>query len=369
MSPHAIATRFRVPGRLVTLQPIGAGNVNDTYRVILRTTFSEEQFVLQKINRAVFRDPEAVMWNMKIVTDHAHRRIEEEADGADRIWQLPRVIETNEGEDFFIDDEGECWRALSMIASTRSYERVESPEVATEAGRVLGHFQRIISTCPIADLRDTLPGFHIAPGYLRQYEEVLSTAKARTLLQSSMEAMRLGRFVEKRTDLVPVLEDAHRRGELHLRPIHGDPKITNIMIDQFTGKGTCIIDLDTVKPGLIHYDFGDAMRSGCNPAGEETHDLSEVFFDLDLFEAMVGGYLEEADAFLTGKDREYLFVAIRLITFELGLRFFTDYLAGDVYFKTIYEGQNLNRARVQFALCESIEARESKIRRVLDALA
>ena len=366
MSANKVAAQFDVPGRLVTIQPLGSGNVNDTYRVIMRTTFSEEQFVLQRINRKVFQDPAAVMTNMKIVTDYAHQRIEEEADSADRIWQLPRVIATRSGEDYVVDEEGEYWRALSMIASTQSYEKVESPEVAYEAGRVLGHFQRIISECPLDQLLDTLPGFHIAPGYLAYYDEQLESEKGRERLNFSMEAMRLGRFVEQRRDFLSVLEDAKESGELKLRPIHGDPKITNIMIDQITGKGTCIIDLDTVKPGLVHYDFGDSVRSSCNPAGEETTDLSEVYFDVDLFEALFKGYLREAGEFLGDADRHYLFDSIRLIAFELGLRFFSDYLAGDVYFKTAYEGQNLNRARVQFALCESIEAREPKIRRVLD---
>ncbi|MEM9018881.1 MAG: aminoglycoside phosphotransferase family protein, partial [Verrucomicrobiota bacterium] len=235
-----------------------------------------------------------------------------------------------------------------------------------EAGRVLGHFQRIISDFPIEKLEDTLPGFHIAPGYLAQYDEVLQNADAQSRMEASSEAIRLGRFIESRRDFFPVLESAHASGELKLRPIHGDPKITNVMIDQLTGKGTSIVDLDTVKPGLIHYDFGDAVRSGCNPAGEETSELSEVFLDLDLFEALVKGYLEEAKGFLGEADRRYLFDSVRLITLELGLRFFTDYLAGDVYFKTSYEGQNLNRARVQLALCESIEAREGKMRSILE---
>lgn len=366
MSASQIATQFDVPGRLVTLQPLGAGNVNDTYRVIMRTTFSEEQFVLQKINQAVFTDPAAVMSNMQIITQFAHQKIAQEADSADRIWQLPRIIETKDQQSYVIDDEGEYWRGLSMIASTRCYEKVESPEVATEAGRVLGHFQRIIADCPLDDLLDTLPGFHITPQYLANYDQALSTEHGQERLKASMEAMRLGRFVENRRTFATVLEDAYQRGELSMRPIHGDPKITNIMIDQFTGKGTCIIDLDTVKPGLIHYDFGDAVRSSCNPAGEETDDLSEVLFDVDLFEALFNGYLKEAANFLTDADKNYLYDSIRLIAFELGLRFFADYLAGDVYFKTNYDGQNLNRARVQFALCESIEARESQIRRVLE---
>jgi Ser/Thr protein kinase RdoA (MazF antagonist) len=163
-----------------------------------------------------------------------------------------------------------------------------------------------------------------------------------------------------------VLENAKERGELRLRPIHGDPKISNIMIDDATGKGTCIIDLDTVKPGLIHYDFGDCLRSSCNPAGEETLNLKSVLFDMDLCEAIVKGYMACARSFLTDADREYLYDGIRLITFELGLRFFADYIAGNVYFNTRYDEQNLNRARVQFKLAESIEARESQIQGILN---
>ncbi len=366
MHAESIAIQFDVPGRLVALQPIGAGNVNDTYRVILRTTFSEEQFILQRINRAVFKDPAAVMANMKAVTDHAHRRIEAEADDADRIWQLPRVIPAKDGADYVVDGRGECWRALSMIASSTNYERVSKPEHAAEAGRVLGHFQRIISDFPADELADTLPGFHIAPAYLENYDRVVAGEGARLRLGAVSEARRLAKFVEERRAFAGVLEEARERGELRLRPIHGDPKITNVMIDNFTGKGTAIVDLDTVKPGLIHYDFGDAVRSGCNPAGEETTDLAEVLLELDLFEALVRGYLSEARSFLSEGDKRYLYDAVRLIAFELGLRFFTDYLAGDVYFKVGYEAQNLNRARVQFALCESIEAREGKMRAILE---
>jgi Ser/Thr protein kinase RdoA (MazF antagonist) len=365
MIAEEIATEFDVPGRLAALQPIGTGNVNDTYRVILRTTFSEEQYILQRINRVVFKDPVAVMANMKAVTDHAHARIRDEADEADRIWQLPRVISAKNGDDFVVDSEGEYWRALSLIASTTNYDRVSEPAHAAEAGAVLGHFQRIISDFPIEELADTLPGFHITPGYLAQYDSCLSGKIAKKCLESSSEARRLHRFVDLRRDFADVLESACERGELCHRPIHGDPKITNVMIDTLTGKGTCIVDLDTVKPGLIHYDFGDAVRSSCNPGGEETSDLSEVFLDLDLFEALVKGYLDEARAFLSENDRKYLFDSIRLITFELGLRFFADYLAGGVYFKTTYETQNLNRARVQFALCESIEKQEEKMREIL----
>ncbi len=366
MTPETIAAEFEVPGRVVTLLSIDTGNVNDTYRVIKRTSYSEVQFVLQRINQAVFPRPDLVMANMKAITDYGHRRLEEEADSTDRIWQLPRVIPTRDGEDYYVDAKGDYWRALSMIASATSHQTVINVEHAYEAGYVLGHFQKIISEYPPNRLADTLPGFHITPGYLKYHDETVQTAEAKKRLGASLEARRIEAFVEERREFASVLEDAHERGELQLRTIHGDPKITNIMIDNITGKGTAIIDLDTVKPGLIHYDFGDCVRSACNPAGEEATDLSEVFVDLDSFAALVKGYLKQARSFLTDWDHKYLYDSVRLIAFELGLRFFTDYLAGDVYFKTNYQGQNLNRARVQMKLCESIETRESILRRVLE---
>jgi Ser/Thr protein kinase RdoA (MazF antagonist) len=365
MIAENIAKQFQVPGRLVALEPLGAGNVNDTFRVVLRTTFSEEQYVLQRINHNVFKNPAQVMANMKAVTDFAHKQIQAEADQADRIWQLPRVIPADNGDDYVIDENGSYWRALSMIASTTNYEKIGKPEHAFEAGCVLGHFQRIISAFPIDELENTLPGFHITPEYLRGYDLTLETEEARERLKVSAEARRLAQFIEDRREFANVLESALERGELNRRPIHGDPKITNVMIDDLTGKGTSIVDLDTVQPGLIHYDFGDAVRSGCNPAGEETNDLTEVELDLDLFQALVRGYLSEARDFLTDNDKKYLYEAVRLLAFELGLRFFKDYLAGNVYFKVVNEAQNLNRARVQFALCESIENREGKMRAIL----
>jgi Ser/Thr protein kinase RdoA (MazF antagonist) len=275
------------------------------------------------------------------------------------------VIPTLEGNDYFVDAEGGYWRALSMIASATSHEKLMNVEHAHEAGYVLGHFQRIIADFPIDQLADALPGFHITPGYLKNHDQVVESDGAQKKLAASSEARRVEAFIQERREFVPVLEDALARGELKLRPIHGDPKITNIMIDDITGKGTAIIDLDTVKPGLIHYDFGDCVRSVCNPAGEEAKDLNNVFVDVDSFEALVRGYLKQARDFLTHWDQKYLYDSVRLLAFEQGLRFFTDYLAGDVYYKTHYLDQNLHRGRVQMKLCESIETRESMLRRVL----
>ena len=366
MNAALMAQRFDVAGRLVSVESTGDGNVNDTYLAVFRTTFSEERFILQRINKSVFPRPEYVMDNMRIVTEWVHRRIEEEVHLADRIWQLPRVIPANDERDFVVDGNGDYWRAISLIASARSSTQVQSVEHAYEAGFVLGHFHGAISGLPTDQLHDTLEGFHIAPGYLAKLDASLATPEGQARLKSSLEAERGHRFIESRRAWCSVLEDAKERGDLAVRTIHGDPKISNIMIDDATGKGTSIIDLDTVKPGLIHYDFGDCLRSCCNPAGEETKDLNRVVFDMDLCEAIVKGYMAHAQDFFTDADRAYLYDSIRLITFELGLRFWADYIAGDVYFKTRYEGQNLHRARVQFKLTESIETRESMIRKILD---
>jgi len=366
MKAALIAPNFNIPGRLVLVEPLGDGNVNDTYLAVFRTTFSEQRVILQRINRQVFSRPEYIMENLRVLTDHVHKRLEEEAAMSDRIWQLPMVITAKDGHNFVLDAENEYWRALTLIASASSYSQVQSVEHAHEAGFVLGHFQRVVSDLNIDLLHDTLEGFHITPGYLKKLDKALETDEGQLRLQSSLEAKRCHRFVEDRRAWCSVLEDAKANGELQMRTIHGDPKISNIMIDDATGKGTSIVDLDTVKPGLIHYDFGDCLRSCCNPAGEETQDLNRVVFDMDLCEAIVKGYKVHAKAFLTDADRKYLYDSIRLITFELGLRFFADFIAGDVYFKTRYDGHNLNRARVQFKLVESIEAREKQIQDILE---
>ena len=362
--------RFNLRGRLVALQPFGTGNINDTYLAIYRNTFTETQVILQRVNRNVFPRPEVIMANMHEICKHCHEKLEADAKAGrdDRVWQMPRIIKARDAKDFVIDADGEVWRVITRIMSAHAYDVAQGPEHAMECGAALGHFHYLISDMSPKAVKNPLPGFHVTSGYLKAYDQTLETKRAKELLRSSMEAKRLARFVEERRGLALCLEKAQKRGELKKRMFHGDPKVNNIMIDDVTGKGTAMIDLDTVSPGLIHMDFGDALRSIANPAGEEVTALTKVVFDEDLATAFCKGYLREAGAFLTEADREYFYDSIRLLPFELGLRFFQDYLAGDIYFKTQRPGQNLNRARVQFRLCESIEARERSIRKVLKRL-
>ncbi|NDB06783.1 MAG: aminoglycoside phosphotransferase family protein, partial [Acidimicrobiia bacterium] len=269
------------------------------------------------------------------------------------------------GEDWVTDADGDLWRAISQIASAHAYEKVRHPEHAHEAGIVLGHFHRMVSDLPAEKLGYALPGFHVTPGYLAKMEAALATPAGQERLNASLEAKRAVRFVEARRARCAVLEEARARGDLGLRTTHGDPKVGNIMIDEATGRGTCIVDLDTVQPGLVHYDIGDAMRSVCNPAGEDASELGSVVFDLELFSMIYRGYQAHAKDFLSAADHRHLFDCIHLIPLELGIRFLADHLAGDVYFKVRYPGHNLRRALVQFKLAESIEAREPSIRKVL----
>lgn len=367
MELSLLMNAFDVQGRLVTINPTGNGNVNDTFLAIFRNTFAEEQVILQRINAVVFPDPQIIMRNLHYLTAHVHPKLEAESDSADRVWQMPRIVKTREGKDFIADDTGNIWRVITKIASATAFDEAQNAEHATECGAVLGHFHWLVSDLDTHTMVDPLKGFHITPNYLAKYDAVLKTVPlAAERLKASMEARRMAIFIEDRRAFASTLQDALTAGELSLRMMHGDPKVNNIMIDDYTGKGTAMIDLDTVSPGLVHYDFGDALRSICNDAGEDEQNLSKVVFDLDLCEAFCKGYMAHAKSFLTDADRHYLFDAIRLITFELGLRFFQDYLAGSVYFKTQHPEQNLNRARVQFRLCESIEARERQIRMLLN---
>ena len=354
-----IAKHFRPQGSITDIREFGNGNINSTFLVTIANEI-ERHFILQRINTQVFRRPELVMGNMRIATGHARRRLASVSEG--RRWEVPRVLLSQDGQDHWRGPGGSFWRAVSFIEGARSFDTIQNNDHAREAGHALGMFHALLSTLPADRLADTLEGFHITPVYLRHYDEVLAGHKA----DNSPEVDYCMRFISERRDWAHVLEKAKAEGKLLLRPIHGDPKINNILMDSVTGQAISIVDLDTIKPGLVHYDIGDCLRSGCNPIGEETEQWETVRFDTDLCQSILHGYLSRAKAFLTPKDFYYLYYSARLIAFELGLRFFTDYMEGDVYFKVKRPGHNLLRALVQFRLTESIESQEAAIRSIIE---
>jgi Ser/Thr protein kinase RdoA (MazF antagonist) len=361
---YTVAEQFRPEGRVIDVREFGNGNINSTFLVTLDSK-QDKHFILQRINTTVFRRPELVMHNIRISTEHVRGRLERAPLDAGRRWEIPRVLLSRDGRDHWIDAGGSFWRALSFIEDAQSFETIGDITHAKEVGYALGMFHALLSDLSAGGLADTLEGFHITPRYLRHYDSVMAKHGA----AKSPEVDYCLRFVSERSAWAHVLENAREQGKLFLRPIHGDPKVNNIMMDAATGQAVGIVDLDTIKPGLVHYDIGDCLRSGCNPLGEETAKLEEVRFEPDLCRAVLQGYLPMAREFLTGADFEYIYDSIRLIAFELGLRFFTDYLEGNVYFKVRSPEHNLSRALVQFRLTESIEAQSAAIQTIIkDAL-
>jgi len=356
----AVASQFAPRGRVLDVREYGRGNVNDTFLVTVGgaspalppNSPGEPRFILQRLNPQVFRRPELVMRNLGTFTEHVRRRLEHAPLSPGRRWEVPRVLLSRDGRDHFLDSGGSFWRALSFIEAAQSFDTIQDLPHAAEVGYALGRFHQLLSDLPPERLADTLPGFHLTPGYLSHYDEVLAKHGA----PPSPEVKYALQFISQRRAWAPVLEAAKAQGRLRLRPIHGDPKVNNVMLDTATGQAVAMVDLDTVKPGLVHYDIGDCLRSGCNPLGEETEHCEAVRFEPELGRAILKGYLSQARDFLTGGDYDYLYDAIRLLAFELGLRFFTDYLAGNVYFKARRREHNLARALVQFKLTESIES-------------
>lgn len=358
----AIAQNFVPQQQITRVCPFGSGNINDTFLVTLTEQGIETQsFILQRLNAKVFREPQLVMQNMRIYGEHVRDRLENIP--LDRRWNVPQILTTHQGQDYYQTTQGEFWRSLSFIADSQSFDAIKTSEQAREIGYALGTFHHLTSDLDVAKLADTLEGFHITPRYLLQYEEVLAKSNG----SRSAEVEYCLQFVSDRKGLAYILEDAKALGKLPLRTMHGDPKVNNILFDQQTNLAVSVVDLDTIKAGLVHYDIGDCLRSGCNTAGEEIENWESVEFDTELCEAILQGYLSTARLFLTEPDYAYIYDAIRVITFELGLRFFTDYLAGNVYFNVKYPEHNLLRSLVQFRLLESIEAQKSVINKIIKA--
>jgi Ser/Thr protein kinase RdoA (MazF antagonist) len=364
-TPAEIANAFDLPGRVTAVDPLGNGLVNDTFLVGCE---AGERFVLQRINCTVFPRPDWVMANIARLGHHCEGLPWPQADRP-RRWELPRLVPPRLSEAGtpgrpWLERQGEVWRLLTYVPESVCRDTVHDPEHAAEVGRALGGFHRLIHDIPCEQLHDTLEGFHVTPSYLAAYDRLCAALPR----PEDPAERRCSAFIEARRDLVPVLEQAREGGRLTLRPIHGDPKVNNVLLDRRSGQAVALIDLDTVKPGLLHYDIGDCLRSGCNPAGEETRDPEAVHFELELARPMLAGYLELTGPILSRYDIEHIVDAVRLISFELGLRFYSDHLAGNRYFRIRHPGHNLRRALVQFRLTASIEAQQKQLEKLVREL-
>lgn len=355
---ETIAGLFHPPEQITGISKLGSGNVNDTFLVTLNRSASRQAFVMQRLNTDVFDKPELVMRNLLRLGIHVEQRLAQQPpELTGRRWEVPKVLPTLDADGHWVEHQGEFWRSITYIGAATTTDVIQDDIHAHELGYCLGMFHHLISDLPTNELADTLENFHITPAYLADFDAVRANA-ATEMTPRLQEALN---FIENRREGIDVLEQACARGELRRRPIHGDPKINNVMIDESTGHAVGLIDLDTVKPGLVHYDIGDCLRSCCNRLGEETREPENVSFDLGLCRSILQGYLAIGRSFLTPDDFRYLPDCIRLIPLELGLRFLTDHLEGDHYFRTDRADHNLDRALVQFALTRSIEQQWSAL--------
>jgi Ser/Thr protein kinase RdoA (MazF antagonist) len=344
-----IANRFALPAPPNHVEPYGEGLINVTFLVISK----DERYILQRINKAVFPQPERIMSNRSLLQGHILTHPESRL-------RIPALIPAKDGSLFVRGDQGRIWRMMEFVPNTEGLAYIDDLEQAREVGQILGRFHILVDDLPIHRLAVTLPGFHVTPGYLDQFTLALKRAPR---ARSEAINQAIG-FVTARQAQVGVLERARQLGQIPERVIHGDPKLDNILFDRTTGRAVSLIDLDTVQPGLVHYDLGDCLRSCCNRRGGSNG--LDVWFDLDLCRAILGAYARETGGLLRAREIELLSAAIHIIPFELGLRFLIDHMEGDRYFRVTERGQNLRKTGIQFALVKDIEGKEREIRRIVN---
>ncbi len=347
---------FEINDSLVKAVPYGTGHINDTYKV----DCAGSEYIFQRINTSIFRQPEALMDNFEKVTAHIAGKIA--AEKSDR-QTLHVVHDRVSGKPFTVDADGNFWRAYHFVGNARTYDILETAEQAYQAASAFGQFQ-----CDLADLdfrlNETIPDFHNTPSRLANLKKSIAADVCGRAVSVAKEID----FVMAREADCSVLTDLQAKGELTERTTHNDTKLNNVLISETTQKAVCVIDLDTVMPGLPHYDFGDMVRTGTSPAAEDEKNLDLVTMRFEMFEALLRGYLSSAGSFLNPLEKELLPFSGKLITLEIGIRFLTDYLDGDIYFKTKREEHNLDRCRTQLKLVQSIESQLDRMRALNDSL-
>ncbi len=362
----AVAKGFPLPDRMRRGEAHGSGHINDTFLLEFDQAGAPVRYILQRINDRVFKDVPALMDNIARVTAHVARGVAAAAASAGApARRALTLVPARDGRPYHRDEHGGWWRCYVFIEGARTHDIIEHPRQAREAARAFGGFQQLLVDLPGGRLHETIPFFH-------------DTRRRFDALRRAIENDAQGRagaiaediaFALARESMVDALLDLQARGEIPERVTHNDTKLNNVMIDDATGEGVCVIDLDTVMPGLALCDFGDMVRSATNAAAEDERDLARVHARLPVFEALVEGYLSAARSFLNEAEIARLAFSGRLITFEIGMRFLTDHLEGDVYFKIKRPGHNLDRARNQFALLRSLERQQKEMEAIVEKVA
>ena len=344
------AKHFRLEGDLIEAKPWGNGHINDTFLLTYEIgEMGRLQVILQMMNKNVFPKPVELMENVVGVTNFLRKKIE--AQGGDPMRETLNVIPAKDGKSYYVDRDGEYWRAYVYITDALSFDAPECVEDFYESAYAFGKFQSMLSDYPAETLHETIEKFHDTRNRFANFKKALEADVKGRAAQVQEEIQ----FVLEREADASFFVDMLEKKEIPLRVTHNDTKLNNVMLDSNTRKGICVVDLDTVMPGLAMYDFGDSIRSGASTAAEDEKDLTKVSCDMELFEIYTKGFIEGCEGKLTKKEIELLPMGAKLMTYECGVRFLTDYLQGDVYFKIHRPEHNLDRARTQFKLVADME--------------
>lgn len=352
---------MKFDGDVINVKSFGSGIINDTFLVTCKNNNgNENKYILQKINSSIFKNVEKLMENYCGVCDYLKNIVSE--NGGDVERETITVVPTNSGKSYLKDSLDNYWRAIKFISDTVTYDVAESAEDFYKVGKAFGEFQNKLAGYNAENLYESIPNFHNTKERFKTFLLAIENNKARRLESVRAEVD----FILEREKDTSILLDLYENGELPLRVTHNDTKISNILMDAKTKNGICIIDLDTIMPGLSLYDFGDAIRSGATHALEDEKDLDKVYVDLEFFEAFTKGFLEGTNSSLTEKEIEMLPMGAKVITLEQAIRFLTDYLDGDVYYKTSYSDQNLDRTRTQLKLVKDIEEKWNELNNIVN---
>lgn len=339
-------------------EPYGNGHINDTFLVV-----AQKRYILQRMNTNIFTRPVELMANIVGVTDHIRKKTAEA--GGDVVRGTLKVIPTLDGADYFRDSDNSFWRMVEFVEGTVTKEVVEDANDFYTCAKAFGRFQRMLADFPAETLSEPIANFHNTPW---RYDNLMKAVEADKCGRLSSVLPEV-EFAKARKEFCSTLENARAAGDLPLRVTHNDTKLNNILFDEKTAEPVCVIDLDTIMPGYSVNDFGDSIRFGANTAVEDETDLSKVTLDLNLFKVYVKGFIEGCDGKLTEKEIELLPEGAIMMTLECGLRFLTDHLEGDTYFKIHREGHNLDRARNQFALVADMEKKLDQMRQIVKDIA
>jgi hypothetical protein len=351
-----VSSHFSFEGELMQVDPITVGHINNTYLAVVEVLGGKKRkYVLQQINPYVFKDTQGLMRNIQLVTHHLRGKIL--AAGGDPERETLNLVKTTSEDLYFIDGGGEYWRAYQFVEDARTYESINNPRHVYETAWAIGNFQCQMADFPAGQLCETIPNFHNTPKRYEQFQKAVQEDRAGRVGSVREEIQ----FFERRSQQISVITDLIDQGLLPLRVTHNDAKLNNVMIDDHTGRAICILDLDTVMPGSVLYDFGDVVRSTAALVPEDHPDYRQAGIALDVFEGLVHGFLDAARDFLTPVEIEYLAFSGRLITLEQGLRFLADYINADVYYKIDREQHNLDRARTQIKMVQDMESKFDKM--------